>query len=107
MTEVKQALSRQFEVKDMGALHYFLGVKFIQDQTTGNVWMGQQSYTEKRYDMQDCKTICGHEYKVAKDLCRVSVRSLITCLLPPDRILSVMWLSFVQSQQSNIGLANP
>ena len=60
MTEVKQALSRQFEVKDMGALHYFLGVKFIQDQTTGNVWMGQQSYTEKilkRYGMQDCKTI--------------------------------------------------
>ena len=60
MTEVKQALSRQFEVKDMGALHYFLGVKFIQDQTTGYVWMGQQSYTEnilKRYGMQDCKTI--------------------------------------------------
>ena len=60
MTAVKQALSQQFTVKDMGELHYFLGLKVIQNHETGSVWIGQQSYTEnilKRFGMEDSKTI--------------------------------------------------
>ena len=37
MAKVKQALSQQFQVKDMGELHYFLGVSIIQDPSTGSV----------------------------------------------------------------------
>ena len=29
MKEVKEALAKQFEVKDMGGLHYFLGVSIV------------------------------------------------------------------------------
>ena len=58
MNAVKRELSQKFEMKDLGALHYFLGVKVIQD--TGGIWIGQPSYTEKvlqRYRMQDCKAV--------------------------------------------------
>ena len=46
MSEVKKALATRFDVKDMGELHYFLGVKIIQDQKAGKVWIGQPAYTE-------------------------------------------------------------
>ena len=32
MQEIKQTLSKCSQMKDMGELHYFLGVKFIQDK---------------------------------------------------------------------------
>ena len=44
----------------MGELHYFLGLKVVQDQETGNVWIGQKSYTEnilRRFGMKNCKAI--------------------------------------------------
>ena len=46
LNTVKQALSQQFQVKDMGELHYFLGVKVVQGQKAGSVWIGQQSHNE-------------------------------------------------------------
>lgn len=60
MSKVKKDLSKQFQVKDMGELHHFLGVKVVQDHTTGNVWIGQQTYTEttlKRFGMEDAKSV--------------------------------------------------
>ena len=56
MTEVKKALSQIY----MGELHHFLGVKVIQDPTTGNLWIGQQVYIEnalKQFGMEDAKPI--------------------------------------------------
>ena len=44
----------------MGELHYFLGVKVVQDQKAGCVWIGQQSYTEnmlRKFGMEDAKSI--------------------------------------------------
>lgn len=46
IAEVKEALSKQFEVKDMSELHYFLGVNVVQDQRTGEVLIGQPTYAE-------------------------------------------------------------
>ena len=40
MVEVNKALSKQFKCKDMGELHYFLGMKIIQNHKSGEVWMG-------------------------------------------------------------------
>ena len=60
MSAVKGELSFKFEMKDLGALHYFLGVKVIQDLLTGVIWIGQPSYTEKvlqQYRMHDCKAV--------------------------------------------------
>ena len=60
MTEVKKALAKQFEVKDMGELHYFLGVKIIQDPKSGEVWIGQPAYTKsvlQKFGMENAKTV--------------------------------------------------
>ena len=46
ISEVKKALALRFNVKDMGELHYFLGIKIVQDQRSGDVWLGQQVYTD-------------------------------------------------------------
>ena len=44
--EVKEALAKQFDIKDMERLHYFLGMKILQDDQSGDVWIGQPAYTE-------------------------------------------------------------
>ena len=51
---------KKFQIKDMGKLHHFLGVKVIQDHEAGKVRIGQQSYTEtivKKCGMEDAKNI--------------------------------------------------
>ena len=44
INEVKRALGAKFNIKDMGKLHYFLGLNILQDEKTGNVWIGQPAY---------------------------------------------------------------
>lgn len=44
--EVKAALGRRFQLKDMSELHYFLGVSVKQNSETGKTWIGQPAYTK-------------------------------------------------------------
>lgn len=47
-------------MKDLGELHYFLGVKVVQDASKGQVRIGQPSYTEnvlKKFGMENSKPI--------------------------------------------------
>ena len=39
--EVKAALSQKFKIKDMGKLHYFLGMSVVQNEQNKTVWNGQ------------------------------------------------------------------
>ena len=39
--EIKVALGRRFQLKDMGELHYFLGVGVEQNSETGKALIGQ------------------------------------------------------------------
>ena len=60
MAAVKQTFSQEFQVKDMGKLHHFLGMKVVPEQETGNVWIGQKSYLEnilRSFGMENCKAI--------------------------------------------------
>ena len=60
MAEVKETLAKQFEVKDLGELHHFLGMKVIQDQESGEVWIGQPAYAKsilQKFDMENAKTV--------------------------------------------------
>ena len=60
LNAVKEELSRRFEMKDLGPLHHFLGVKVIQDRLTGVIWIGQPSCTEKilqKFGMSDSKPV--------------------------------------------------
>ena len=59
IAEVKTAIANRFDVKDMDKLHYFLGVKVVQDLEAGTIWMGQPTYTENlvsHFSMQNAKT---------------------------------------------------
>ena len=60
MADIKEALSDKFEMKDLGELHYFLGVKVIQDHKKGTIWIGQPVYTEnilQKFGMENAKPI--------------------------------------------------
>ena len=60
IAEVKKALSECFKVKDMGNLHYFLGVKVAQNYDTEETWIGQSLYTEsilQKFSMEDSKPV--------------------------------------------------
>ena len=46
LAEVKQSLASQFDIKDLGRLHHFLGLKIVKNEDSGSVWVGQQVYTE-------------------------------------------------------------
>ena len=60
MKEVKEALAKQFEVKDIGELHYFLGVSIVQNHKAGNIWIGQPTYTENilmKFAVENAKAV--------------------------------------------------
>ena len=45
--DVKKALGNKFEVKDMGELHNFLGIKVLPNKQNGDIWSGQPADTQK------------------------------------------------------------
>ena len=57
---IKCALSQKFNIKDMGKLHHFLGMKIVQDENSEDIWIGQPAYISKilhKFGMQDCKPV--------------------------------------------------
>ncbi|MEN7973604.1 MAG: reverse transcriptase domain-containing protein, partial [Verrucomicrobiota bacterium] len=60
MTHLKEQLHQKFKMKDLGQLHYFLGVKVVQDYKSNSVWLGQEKYVNDvlaKFDMYDSKSI--------------------------------------------------
>ena len=60
ITHTKKTISDIFEVTDMGTLHYFLGVKVIQNLSTGEIWIGQPNFTKellKKLQMAESKAV--------------------------------------------------
>ena len=56
--EIKDCLSRKFDIKDLGKLQYFLGMKVVQKGENKSIWIGQPAYTEnllKKFNMQNSK----------------------------------------------------
>ena len=55
LKQVKDDLSSKFDIKDLGELKYFLGIKV---EVSESIWIRQPAYTEnllKRLGMQDSK----------------------------------------------------
>ena len=46
LAKLKTELAQKFDIKDMGKLHHFLGMKVTQ-KDDGSVWIGQPAYTER------------------------------------------------------------
>ena len=60
ISEVKQALAKLFQMKDMGQLHSFLGIKVIQKPDSNKVWIGQEAYTKnmlQKFGMESSKPV--------------------------------------------------
>ena len=60
MNEVKKGLAKQFEMKDMGELHHFLGVKIVQKPDLKEIWIGQEAYTKsvlQKFGMESSKSV--------------------------------------------------
>ena len=58
LAKYKRAICKKFNVKDLGKLHHFLGMKIIQDEMSRDIWIVQPAYTDKvikKYGMQDAK----------------------------------------------------
>jgi len=56
--KLKKQIGQRFAIKDLGRLHYFLGVR-INQLDDGSVWMGQETYVENlltKYGLSDSKT---------------------------------------------------
>jgi hypothetical protein len=56
--ECKKDLVVEFEVKDLGLMHYFLGMEV--SQIDGEIFLGQGKYCIeilKRFRMEDCKAM--------------------------------------------------
>ncbi|MCO5573197.1 hypothetical protein L7F22_026964 [Adiantum nelumboides] len=55
---VKAILCKQFDMKDLGELRYFLGIEMIRNE--GGIWLLQKKYgldMLMKYGMADCKPI--------------------------------------------------
>ena len=58
LAEVKDQLSREFDIKDLGELNYLLRMKI--EQREDSIWIGQPAYTKNLLEMlgmQDCKPV--------------------------------------------------
>ena len=56
ITSCKEDLAREFEMKDMGLLHYFLGLEIWQ--WDGEIFFSQGKYAEEiliKFNMESCK----------------------------------------------------
>ena len=60
IASIKSAIAKQFQVKDMGEMHYFLGVSVKQNLKMKETWIGQPLYTKtilKKFGMENAKPI--------------------------------------------------
>lgn len=54
----KAELQHRFEMSDLGPLHYYLGIQFMQ--TSGGIYLQQSMYIQKllqKFSFQDCKPV--------------------------------------------------
>ena len=60
IAQVKAALGKRFQVKDMGEFHYFLGVSVKQNSETGETWISQPAYIQavlEKFGLEHCKPV--------------------------------------------------
>ena len=58
LRKIKSSLSSRYKMKDLGSLHYFLGVNVIQDND--NIFVNQSAYALsilKKFGLENCKPV--------------------------------------------------
>jgi hypothetical protein len=57
---VKTQLSSKFDMKDLGASNFILGMEIKRDRKKRKLWLNQRKYVEtilQRFNMQECKPV--------------------------------------------------
>ena len=73
INNLKKQLSKQFEMKDLGAAKQILGIRIIRDKTNGTLKLLQLEYVKKvlsRFNMNEAKpvsTLLGSHFKLSKE----------------------------------------
>ena len=60
INSVKGLLDAQFDMKDVGAANFILGMQITRDRQSCKLWLGQKKYIEevlKKFNMVDCKPV--------------------------------------------------
>ena len=73
LKDVKQVFAKHFDIKDMGKLHYFLGMKVVQNDEAKEVGIGQPVYTHnllQKFGMENAKPV-----KTTVDTCTKLVKA--------------------------------
>ena len=71
---LKSELEKEFEMSDLGELHYCLGVEFERNRETRTITINKRSYIEevlKRFNMEECKLV-GIPFDVNSKLLKLS-----------------------------------
>jgi hypothetical protein len=58
--EVKKHLSSKFQMKDLGAAKFILGMEIMRDRASRNIGFHHMKYIEtfmKQFNMKDCKLV--------------------------------------------------
>ena len=73
MIRIKEDLKRGFKMKDMGELHYCLGISIEKDHRRGGVYLHQKQYIKnmlQKFGLQDAKEVSipfDHNQRLVKD----------------------------------------
>ena len=79
--EVKQFLSKKFDMKDMGETSYVIGIKIHKERSRGILVLSQETYINKvlkRFQMENCSPIVATIVKgdrFSLDQCRRTILS--------------------------------
>ena len=60
MKKIKESLAARFKMKDLGKLHYCLGISIQYDEEKGHLWMNQRQYIQsllERYGLAQAKQL--------------------------------------------------
>ena len=94
--QIKADLGKRFHIKDMGELHYFLGVCVKQNPEMGKVWIGQQAYTEaviKKLGMEHSKPACTPVTPGTKLLKATEQSEMVDAILYQSAVGHLLYLS--------------
>jgi hypothetical protein len=98
--EVKKQLSSKFNMKDIEASNFIMGIGIKRDRVARNIWLNQMNYIEtilKRFNMQDCKpmkVLIAMETKIIVEQCPMTQEEIedMTCVPYASVCCSLMYV---------------
>ncbi|XP_060672707.1 wall-associated receptor kinase-like 10 [Ziziphus jujuba] len=75
ISKLKKALSKSFDMKDLGPAQQILGMQIIRDRKNRRLWLSQEKYVErviKRFNMDKAKPVSiplANHFKLSKRMC--------------------------------------